>query len=201
MDRSSGEVTAALAAWSGGDHEALSRVLPYVYDELRALAAQQLRRESPGHTLQPTALVHEAFLRLAGRVEVHVEARGQFFAIAAQAMRRVLVDHARKRLASKRGSGGPRLSITAVEELVASAPAVDVADLDQALERLEEVDPRQVRIVELKFFAGLGLEEIAAVLGVSRSTVRDDWRMARAWLRDELARGPAKRCIEKPGGR
>ncbi len=189
MERDRSEVTAALAAWSGGDHEALSRVLPHVYDELRALAAQQLRRESPGHTLQPTALVHEAFLRLCGRVEVHVEARGQFFAIAAQAMRRVLVDHARKRLAGKRGSGGPRLSITAAEELVASSPAVDVADLDQALERLEAVDPRQVRIVELKFFAGLGLEEIAAVLGVSRSTVRDDWRMARAWLRDELERG------------
>ena len=190
MDAPDGEVTAALAAWSRGDRAALSRVLPHLYDELRALAAQQLRRESAGHTLQPTALVHEAFLRLAGRIEVHVEARAQFFAVAAQTMRRVLVDHARKRLADKRGSGEKRLSITAAEGLVASAPEeVDVVDLDEALARLEERDPRQVRIVELKFFAGLGLEEIAAALGVSRSTVRDDWRMARAWLRQQLERG------------
>ena len=191
MDRLDGEVTAALAAWSRGDRDALSRVLPHLYDELRALAAQQLRRESAGHTLQPTALVHEAFLRLAGRVEVHVEARAQVFAMAAQTMRRVLVDHARKRLADKRGSGEKRLSITAAEGLVASSPEeVDVVDLDEALARLEERDPRQVRIVELKFFAGLGLEEIAAALGVSRSTVRDDWRMARAWLRQQLERAP-----------
>jgi RNA polymerase sigma-70 factor, ECF subfamily len=187
MERPS-DVTAALVAWSNGDRDALARVLPQVYDQLRALATHQLRREAPGHTLQPTALVHEAFLRLAGRREVHLEARAQFFAVAAQAMRRVLVDHARKRLADKRGAGDERLSITAAEELVASFPAVDVVDLDAALKRLESLDPRQARVVELKFFAGLGLEEIAAALGVSRSTVRDDWRMARVWLRRELER-------------
>jgi RNA polymerase sigma factor (TIGR02999 family) len=188
MDLRASEVTAALAAWSAGDKAALSRVLPLVYTELRALAAQQLRKEGPGHTLEPTGLVHEAFLRLAGRGTVHVAARAQFFAVAAQAMRRVLVDHARRRRAEKRGGGQARLSITAAAGLL-DCPRVDLAELDDALARLEGLDTRQARIVELKFFAGLPVDEIAVALEVSPATVHRDWRMARAWLRNELESG------------
>jgi RNA polymerase sigma-70 factor (ECF subfamily) len=183
------EVTEALAAWSAGDREALPRVLPQIYDELRALAAQHLRRERPGHTLQPTALVNEAFLRLVAREHVHVEARTQFFALAAQAMRRVLVDHARRRQAGKRGGREAPLPLEEAEDL-AVTPAVDLVDLDAALTKLERLDPRQARVVELKFFAGLGIEEIAAAMEVSTSTVRREWRMARAWLRREMEREP-----------
>lgn len=185
-----GEVTAALLAWSGGDREALGRVLPQIYDELRALAAQHLRKERPGHTLQATALVNEAFLRLSGRERVHVEARMQFFAVAAQAMRRVLVDHARRRRAEKRGGDEMPVPLTEVAdaELTAS-PLVDVLDVDEALTRLAALDERQARVVELKFFAGMEVEEIAAALDVSPSTVQREWRMARAWLRHQLARG------------
>ncbi len=184
------EVTVALAAWSAGDREALARVLPQIYDELRALAAQHLRKERAGHTLQPTALVNEAFLRLSGRDRVHVQARVQFLAVAAQAMRRVLVDHARRRHAGKRGGHDERVPLTEVAggEL-AAAPQLDVVDLDEALVRLAALDPRQAQVVELKFFAGMEVEEIAAALDVSASTVRREWRMARAWLRRELERG------------
>ena len=187
-----GEVTAALLAWSGGDREALGRVLPQIYDELRALAAQHLRKERPGHTLQATALVNEAFLRLSGRERVHVEARVQFFAVAAQAMRRVLVDHARRRRADKRGGPETPVPLTEVAEAALTAsPLVDVLDVDEALTRLAALDERQARVVELKFFAGMEVEEIAAALDVSASTVQREWRMARAWLRHQLARGAA----------
>jgi RNA polymerase sigma factor (TIGR02999 family) len=191
----SGEVTAALAAWSAGDRAALGRVLPQIYDELRALAAQHLRKERAGHTLQATALVNEAFLRLSGRERVHVEARVQFFAVAAQAMRRVLVDHARKRQAGKRGGREAPVPLTevAAAELaatgIAASAAVDVLDVDAALTRLAALDERQARVVELRFFAGMEVEEIAAALDVSASTVRREWRMARAWLRMQLAGG------------
>ena len=187
-----GEVTAALLAWSGGDREALGRVLPQIYDELRALAAQHLRKERPGHTLQATALVNEAFLRLSGRERVHVEARVQFFAVAAQAMRRVLVDHARRRQADKRGGSETPVPLTEVAEAALTAsPLVDVLDVDEALTRLAALDERQARVVELKFFAGMEVEEIAAALDVSASTVQREWRMARAWLRHQLAGGAA----------
>jgi len=182
------EVTAALAAWSAGDRGALSRVLPQIYDELRALAAQHLRKERPGHTLQATALVHEAFLRLSGRERVHVEARVQFFAVAAQAMRRVLVDHARRRQAEKRGGAEAPVPITEVAEAeLAAAPQVDLLDVDDALVRLAALDPRQAEVVELRFFAGMEMAEIAAALEISESTVRREWRMARAWLRHQLS--------------
>jgi len=185
-----GEVTAALLAWSGGDREALGRVLPQIYDELRALAAQHLRKERAGHTLQATALVNEAFLRLSGRERVHVEARVQFFAVAAQAMRRVLVDHARRRRAEKRGGPETPVPLTEVAEAALSAsPLVDVLDVDEALTRLAALDERQARVVELRFFAGMEVEEIAAALDVSASTVQREWRMARAWLRHQLAAG------------
>jgi len=185
-----GEVTAALLAWSGGDRDALGRVLPQIYDELRALAAQHLRKERPGHTLQATALVNEAFLRLSGRERVHVEARVQFFAVAAQAMRRVLVDHARRRRADKRGGPETPVPLTEVAEAALTvSPLVDVLDVDEALTRLAALDERQARVVELKFFAGMEVEEIAAALDVSASTVQREWRMARAWLRHQLAGG------------
>jgi len=193
MASAESEVTAALAAWSAGDREALARVLPQIYDELRVLAAQHLRKERAGHTLQATALVNEAFLRLAGRERVHVEARVQFFAVAAQAMRRVLVDHARRRQAGKRGGRETPLPLTevAAAELAAVPEEVDVLDVEAALTRLAALDPRQARVVELKFFAGMEVEEIAAALDVSDSTVRREWRMARAWLRLQLAGGAA----------
>jgi RNA polymerase sigma-70 factor, ECF subfamily len=184
------EVTQALAAWSAGDRQALERVVPLVYGELRGLAARQLRRERSGHTLQPTALVNEVFLRLAGRSTVQLEARAEFFALAAQAMRRILVDHARKRHAARRGGNATAVSI---EEVVEGGPqpavgVVDMIVLDTALAELEGLDPRQARVVELKYFAGLSIDEIAALLGISNATVRRDWAMARAWLRRELER-------------
>jgi RNA polymerase sigma-70 factor, ECF subfamily len=186
------EVTAALAAWSAGDRQALARVLPQIYDELRALAAQHLRQERPGHTLQATALVNEAFLRLSGREHVHVEARVQFFAIAAQAMRRVLVDHARRRQAGKRGGRENPVPLTEVAEAeLAVSQEIDLLDVDDALTRLAALDARQAQVVELRFFAGMEVEEIAAVLAVSASTVQREWRMARAWLRHQLEGGPA----------
>jgi RNA polymerase sigma factor (TIGR02999 family) len=182
------EVTAALTAWSAGDRQALARVLPQIYDELRALAAQHLRKERQGHTLQATALVHEAFLRLSGRERVHVQARVQFLAVAAQAMRRVLVDHARRRQAEKRGGPESPVPITDVAEAeLAASPGVDLLDVDDALVRLAALDPRQAQVVELRFFAGMEVEEIAAALEISVSTVQREWRMARAWLRHQLA--------------
>ncbi|HEV8240742.1 MAG TPA: sigma-70 family RNA polymerase sigma factor [Thermoanaerobaculia bacterium] len=185
-----GEVTAALLAWSGGDREALGRVLPQIYDELRSIAAQHLRKERAGHTLQATALVNEAFLRLSGRERVHVEARVQFFAVAAQAMRRVLVDHARRRQADKRGGRETPVPLTEVAEAqLADSPQVDLIAVDDALQRLAALDERQARVVELKFFAGLEVDEIAAALDISPSTVQREWRMARAWLRHQLASG------------
>jgi RNA polymerase sigma factor (TIGR02999 family) len=192
MADAASEVTAALEAWSAGDRQALPRVLPQIYAELRALAAQHLRKERRGHTLQPTALVNEAFLRLAGRERVQIAARAQFFAVAAQAMRRVLVDHARRRRAGKRGGREAPVPLTEIGEgELAVAPPADLVDLDAALGRLGGLDARQAQVVELKFFAGMEIEEIAAALAVSPSTVRRDWRMARAWLRSELERGAA----------
>jgi RNA polymerase sigma factor (TIGR02999 family) len=190
MASAEGEVTAALAAWSAGDRAALARVLPQIYEELRAIAAQHLRKERQGHTLQATALVHEAFLRLSGRERVHVEARVQFFAVAAQAMRRVLVDHARRRQAEKRGGHESPVPLTEVAEAeLNTSQQVDLLDVDDALVRLAALDPRQAQVVELRFFAGMEIEEIAAALDVSVSTVQREWRMARAWLRHQLAGG------------
>ncbi len=180
-----GEVTELLAASNGGDAAALERLLPIVYDELRALARRQLRGERRGHTLQPTALVHEAFLRLAGAERGHAGDRRQFCAMAATAMRRVLLDHARARLAEKRGAGAARVTLSEVD---AATPAgdVDVIALDGALSRLEAFDARAARVVELKYFAGLSDAETAEAVGVSVATVKRDWTAARAWLRREL---------------
>ncbi len=188
------EVTQALAAWSAGDRQALERVVPLLYGELRGLAARHLRKERGAHTLQPTALVNEVFLRLAGRASVQVEARAEFFALAAQAMRRILVDHARKRHAARRGGG---VTAVALEDALEPdvGPEIGVVDLialDTALAELERLDARQARVVELKYFAGLSIDEIAALLGISNATVRREWAMARAWLRREIEHGRAE---------
>lgn len=189
---SSGAVTRGLALWRAGDPGALEALLPLVYVDLRRLAARHLRAERPGHTLQPTALVHEVFLRLTGRRQVHAQNRGEFFAIAGQAMRRVLVDHARRRRAQRRGNA-TLVSLEAAPEIADAGAWVGLLDLEQALARLEHLDERQARIVELRVFVGLDLAECAAALDLSVSTVQREWRMAAAWLRRALrpaATGP-----------
>jgi RNA polymerase sigma factor (TIGR02999 family) len=178
-------VTASLIAWAGGDETARERMLPLVYDELRQLAAGYLRRERPGHTLQPTALVHEAFLRLIDQREVDWSNRAQFIGLAAVMMRRILVNHARDRRAAKRGGDAERVPLTVDVGRIA-ATEVDVLDLHETLERLASHDQRKSQIVELKFFGGLTHDEIAGTLGVSRPTVEREWRFARAWLSREL---------------
>ena len=186
MERRSGEeVTALLKEWSAGDRGALERLMPLVYEELRRLAASHLRAERGDHTLQPTALVHEAYLRLVGQRSVSWANRAHFYGIAAQMMRRVLVDHARRRLAAKRSPG--TLYVDLGEE-TAAAPdrAPELLALDRALTELERLDPRQARVVELRFFAGLSVEETAEVAGVSTATVKREWRTARAFLRHEI---------------
>jgi len=181
-----------------GDASALDDLLPRVYDELRALADAYMRRERAGHTLQPTALVHEAFLRLLRLPPGSVQNRVHFFALAAQAMRRILADHARRHRAAKRGGSAVPVPLELVEgepdaaALARSAPAgpeVAADDLDAALENLAKLDPRQARVVELRFFGGLSIEETAEVLGVSPATVKRDWLVARAWLHRELRGG------------
>ncbi|HET9528145.1 MAG TPA: sigma-70 family RNA polymerase sigma factor [Pyrinomonadaceae bacterium] len=179
-------ITQLLIDWGEGDQAALDRLMPLVYSELRRLATNYLRRERAGHTLQPTALVNEAYLKLVGQRNAKWQNRAHFFAISAQLMRRILVDHARRHQAEKRGgSAQQRLSITSAEEF-ATQPAVDLLALNEALEELSKMDPQQGRIVELKFFGGLSIDETAEVLGISHSTVEREWKSARAWLRREL---------------
>ena len=177
------EVTALLKAWSGGERGALERLLPLVYGELRRLAASYMRQERPDHTLQPTALVHEAYLRLVDQ-NVSWQNRAHFFGIAAKMMRRILVDHARRRQAAKRNA--PIYRLSPPEGLAGPDRDPELLGLDQALGDLEALDPRQARIVELRFFGGLGVEETAVVVGVSSATVKREWRTARAWLRREI---------------
>lgn len=179
------DVTGLLRQWTEGDQDALQKLMPIVYEELRRLAGHYLRLERPNHTLQPTALVNEAFLRLVGQKEVVWQNRAHFFGIAAQMMRRILVDHARRRAAAKRDAG-LRVELTqpGAEEAFDREP--ELLALDEALTQLEALDPRQARIVELRFFGGLTVEETAEVTGVSARTVKREWRTARAWLRREL---------------
>jgi RNA polymerase sigma factor (TIGR02999 family) len=180
-------ITQLLIDWGKGDRAALEKLMPLVYSELRRLASNYLRRERVGHTLQPTALVNEAYLKLIDQRNAKWQNRAQFFGISAQLMRRILVDHARQRQAAKRGgSEQQRLSITSVEAAMVQEPAVDLLALNEALDELAEMDPQQSRIVELKFFGGLSIEETAEVLGISHATVERDWKMARAWLRRQL---------------
>lgn len=179
-------ITQLLIDWGKGDQAALERLMPLVYSELRRLASNYLRRERAEHTLQPTALVNEAYLKLVDQRNAKWQNRAHFFGIAAQLMRRILVDHARQRQAVKRGGvEQQRLSITSAEAVM-KQPEIDLLALNEALEELAEMDPQQSRIVELKFFGGLSIEETAEVLGISHATVERDWKMARAWLRRQL---------------
>jgi RNA polymerase sigma factor (TIGR02999 family) len=171
-----------------GDGEALDRLLPLVYDELRTLARSLLRNENPGHTLGATALVHEAYMRLARRNEIEPQDRTHFFAIAAQAMRRILIDHARLRGAQKRGSGQVALSLEHAGALLTDEGSGELLIIDEALERLGKANPRAAQVVERRFFAGLTLEETAASLDLSTKTVQRDWTLARAWLQKEILR-------------
>jgi len=182
------EVTKLLISLKDGDRaSAAAKLMPLVYDEFRALAARHLRHERKDHTLQPTALVHEAYLRLIDQTRVDWQGRTHFFAVGAQAIRRILVDHARQKKRQKRGGGAGRV---ALDESVALAPAreEEILALDEALEKLAKLDHRQSEVVEMRFFAGMSVEEVAQVLGVSKRTVEGDWTMARAWLMRELSR-------------
>lgn len=179
-------VTGCLERLRAGEPKALDRLLPLVYDELRRLAGAQLRHEGTGHTLSATALVHEAYVRLADRDRLDATNRGQFLAIASQSMRRVLIDHARGRRRHKRGGGQVPVPLDQVEGLVGDEAADELLALDEALDRLAAASPRAAQVVERRFFGGLSLEETAASLGTSVKTVQRDWAAARAWLRKEI---------------
>ncbi len=187
-EQHSHEITGMLRQWSGGSLEALDNLLPLVYDELHRQAARYLRRENENHTLQPTALINEAYLKLIDQREVNWKNRTHFFAIAAQAMRRILVDHARTKHREKRGGDDAKLSLDEALTFVADERNIDLIALDEALTRLEIKDKQQTRIVELRYFSGLSLEETAEALNISRTTAARDWAMARAWLHRELTR-------------
>ena len=175
------EVTQLLVAWSNGDHEALNKLLPLVNAELRQLARRYMRRENPGHTLQTSALVNEAFLRLIDQKRVRWQNRAHFLGIAAQLMRRILIDHARKHHYAKRGGGAVKVSLDEAAAATTSR-AAELLAVDEALEKLTAMDARKGRIVELRFFGGLSLEETAEVMGISSRTVQREWRAAKAWL-------------------
>jgi RNA polymerase sigma-70 factor (ECF subfamily) len=179
-------VTQLLVEWGNGDQAALDKLMPLVYAELRRLANNYLRKERINHTLQPTALVNEAYLRLIDQKNARWQNRAQFFGVAAQLMRRILVDHARLHNAAKRGgSQQHRLSLTDADRFV-DRSEIDLLALHEALNELATIDPQQSRIVELRFFGGLSIEETAEVLGIGHATVERDWKMARAWLRRAL---------------
>ena len=180
------EVTQILLSWNHGDKRSLDELMPLVYGELRKLAASYLRKERADHTLQSTALVNEAFLRLVDQRDVHWQSRAHFFAIAAQMIRRILVDHARAQQAEKRGSGGIKIELDEAMAVSNNDRDLNVLALHDALEKLAELDPRQSRIVELRFFAGLSVEETAAVTELSTATVKREWSSARAWLFREI---------------
>jgi len=196
-----GRVTELLVDWSSGDQRALSELLPLVYGELRRLADRQLRGERQNHTLQRTALVHEAYLRLINQKNVNWQGRAHFIGLAAQLMRRILIDHARARRRAKRGGGMTPLRLEQTGVILGSSddesgrvealefaqdPSVDLSAIDSALCRLEALDPKQGRIVELRFFGGLTIEETAEIVDLSPATVKREWALARAWLRREL---------------
>ena len=187
---SSEEVTQLLVAWSNGDKAALDQLMPLVHRELHRLARRRLGRESAGHTLQTTALVNEAYLRLVGQKEAQWQNRAHFFAIAAQMMRRILVDYARSRHYAKRGGGAQKVSFDEMMA-VSGGRAADVVALDEALTTLGELDQRKSKMVELRFFGGLSIEETAEVLGVSPGTIRRDWTLTKAWLQREINNGRA----------
>ncbi|HYG12184.1 MAG TPA: sigma-70 family RNA polymerase sigma factor [Pyrinomonadaceae bacterium] len=182
------EITGLLADWGRGDRAALDKLTPLVYAELRRIARQQMSRERDGHTLQATALVNEAFIRLSGQENFSWQNRAHFYAVCAQVMRHILVDHARANARDKRGGGAVQVSLEEAA-ILAGAAATDFLALEEALRALEAFDPQKGRIVELRYFAGLGIEETAEVLKISPTTVRREWRRAKAWLYRALAEG------------
>lgn len=194
MTGSTPQVTVLLQAWGNGDSEALHRLIPLVHDELRRSARNYMRREGPGHSLQTNALVNEVYLRLVDISRVRWQDRAHFFAIASSLMRRVLLDAARARAAKKRGGGEVRISF-AEDLLLADSPAARQANwliaLDDALAALAQADPRKARVVEMRFFGGLSVDEMAEVLRISPQSVKRDWKLARAWLHREIAGAPA----------
>jgi RNA polymerase sigma factor (TIGR02999 family) len=184
-------ITELLASYGRGNKESLDQLMPIVYDELRRQAARYLRREQAGHTLQTTALIHEAYVRLVDQRNMQWQNRAHFFGIAAQMMRRILVDHARSKKRVKRGGSELRVSLDDAN-VAAKGQDLDVVALDEALDRLAQIDEQQSRVVELRFFSGLSVEETAEVMGISKSTVKRDWSMAKAWLHRELSGEIAK---------
>ncbi|HEV7473883.1 MAG TPA: sigma-70 family RNA polymerase sigma factor [Pyrinomonadaceae bacterium] len=188
-DSAQHEVTQLLQQWSEGDVTAIDKLIPLIYDELRRQAANYMRRERPGQSLQTTALVHEAYLRLVDQRAVEWQNRNHFFGIAAKLMRRILVDHARQHQAVKRG--GTELKLLPLDDAATALAGeeIDLVALDEALTRLALLDEQQSRVVELRFFSGLSVEETAEVLGVSTRSVKREWRSAKAWLRTELSKG------------
>jgi len=179
-------VTLLLAQLREGNQDAANQLIPLIYAELRRMAGAYMQRERPGLTLQPTALVHEAYMRLVDGQQGPWQNRAHFFAIAAHTMRQVLVDHARRRQAGKRGGAGARKVAMDVDLLIAPDRLEDIIAIDEALERLAAIDPRQSRLIELRFFVGLNVEEVAEVMGISPITVKREWRSAKAWLHREL---------------
>jgi RNA polymerase sigma factor (TIGR02999 family) len=184
-------VTELLANWGLGDAAAREELIPVVYAELRRLARRYLRRERPDHTLPSAALVHEAYLRLVDQSLPEWQSRAHFFGVAAQLMRQILVDHARHHRAAKRGAGAPRLTLVP-GMAIAQKPEVDVVELDDALNQLAQLDPEQSRLVELRFFGGLSIEETAVVMGISPATVKREWATARVWLQREMMKDARK---------
>lgn len=184
-DAECSETTQLLRAWAGGDQGALEQLTPRVYDELRRIAGHFMKDERHGRTIQTTALVHEAYLKLIDVTNVDWQHRAHFFAVSAQIMRRILLDRARRRVAAKRGGAAPRVNLDEVPD-IGSGRARELIALDDALNALAAVDPRKARVIELRFFAGLSVEETAEVLKVSPDTVKRDWKLARAWLLAEL---------------
>jgi RNA polymerase sigma factor (TIGR02999 family) len=182
------KITRILGEWRDGKRDALDELIPLVYNELHRQAKRYLRRERGNHTLQTTALINEAYLRLVDQRNIGFESRAHFFAIAAQQMRRILVDHARSKHREKRGGHDAPLQLDETIQISGAEPDVDLLALDEALDRLASVDPQQARVVELRYFSGLTLEETAAVMDVSRTSVATDWRMAKAWLHRELTK-------------
>lgn len=187
MSASQIEVTQLLLDWSNGDKEALDKLVPVVYQELRRLAGYYMRRERAGHTLQTSALVNEAYMRLVDYRQMRWQSRAHFFAVAAQAMRRILVEHARKRHFAKRGGGAIQVSLDEAAT-VSAKQAAELIELDDALTGLEAIDPRKSRIVELRYIGGLSIEETAEVLNISPATVQREWRSAKAWLYQAIAK-------------
>lgn len=187
MTEKAANITQLLVAWNDGDRAALDQLIPIVYAELRRQASRYLRQERPGHTLQTTALINEAYLRLVDQKSVQWQNRAQFFGIAAQLMRRILVDHARTKHRAKRGGSAIRVSLSEATAVTKDANQ-DLIEIDEALTRLAEIDEQQSKIVELRFFSGLNVEETAAALNISPATVKRDWSVAKAWLHREITR-------------